>query len=93
MWNSFARLFWESIQTNNISEADRDDVKRYEDAQRVAQRHRNAVITTKIVKLGLCIAQAWARNYASTRSRPEDLRATTASLRGHRQRLQDIAES
>ena len=66
------QAFWESIRTNNISEADRDNVKRYEDAQRAVQRQRNAVITTKIIKLGVCIAKAWARNYyASTQSLAE----------------------
>ena len=35
---------------------------------RAGQRHRNAVITAKIIKLGLCIATAWARNYASAQS-------------------------
>ena len=67
------QTFWESIRTNNISEVDRDDVQRYEDEQRAAQRHRNAVITTKIVKLGLCIAKAWARSrpeYMSSAERP-----------------------
>jgi hypothetical protein len=66
-----SQAFWESIRTNSFSEADHDDVKRYEDTQRAAQRHRNAVITAKIVKLGLCIARAWARNCASTRSLAE----------------------
>ena len=63
--------FWESIRINSISETDRDNVKRYEDAQREAQRQRNAVITTQIIKLGLCIAKAWARSYACTRSLAE----------------------
>ena len=65
------RAFWESIRTNSISEKDRDNVKRYEDAQREAQRQRNAVITTQIIKLGLCIAKAWARSYACKRSLAE----------------------
>ena len=40
--------------------------QRYEDAQRAAQRQRNAVIPTKIIKLGVCIATAWAQSSAST---------------------------
>ena len=68
LFKAFDRqTFWKSIRTNNISDVDRDNVQRYEDEQ----RHRNAVITSKIIKLGLCIAKAWARKYASTRSRPE----------------------
>ena len=53
--------FWETIRTNNISSEDRENVKRYEDEQ--------AVITSMIIHLGLCIATAWARSKASTRSR------------------------
>ena len=34
----------------------------------VAQRQRNTVITTKIIRLGVCIATAWARSSAQTRS-------------------------
>ena len=50
--------FWESIRTNNISSQDRRNVKRYEDER----CHRNAVITSKIIHLGVCIAMAWARD-------------------------------
>ena len=42
--------------------------QRYEDARRAAQRQRNIVITTKIIRLGVCIAMAWARSSAQTRS-------------------------
>ena len=62
------RAFWESIRTNSISVADRDNVQRYEDARRAAQRQRNIDITTKIIRLGVCIATAWARSSAQTRS-------------------------
>ena len=34
----------------------------------VAQRQRNTVITTKIIRLGVCIATAWAQSSAQTRS-------------------------
>ena len=53
--------FWEAIRTNQIYAEDRENVKRYEDEQ--------AVITSMIIHLGLCIATAWARSKASTRSR------------------------
>ena len=50
--------FWQTIRTNNISSEDRENVKRYEDEL----RHRNAVITSKIIHLGICLAKAWARS-------------------------------
>ena len=46
-----------SIRTNNISAEDTENVKRYEDEL----RHRNAIITSKIMLLGICIAKAWKR--------------------------------
>lgn len=67
------QAFWESIRTNNISEEDRERVTIYENERRAAQRHRNVVIASEIIKLGVCVAKAWARNYASTRRRPESL--------------------
>ena len=63
------QAFWESIRTNSISEADRDNVRRYEDAQ----RRTNSVITTKIIKLCVCIAKAWARSSASRGSLAENM--------------------
>ena len=42
--------------------------QRYEDARRAAQRQRNIVITRKIMRLGICIAMAWARSSEQTRS-------------------------
>ena len=32
------------------------------------ERQRNTVITTKIIRLGVCIATAWAQSSAQTRS-------------------------
>ena len=56
--------FWESIRTNNIAAEDAENVKRYEDEL----RHRNAIITSKIVNLGsyteyqLLILDRWLRH-------------------------------
>ena len=53
--------FWRDIMTNQISEIDRANIARYEDAIAIAQRERTAAITPKLIKLGVCIAQAWKR--------------------------------
>ena len=53
--------FWRDIMTNQISEIDRAAIARYEDAIAIAQRERTAAITPKLIKLGVCIAQAWKR--------------------------------
>ena len=53
--------FWRDIMTNQISETDRAAIARYEDAIAIAQRERTAAITPKLIKLGVCIAQAWKR--------------------------------
>ena len=47
-------------------EKSKDYVRRFMDE--VAQRQRNIVITTKIIRLGVCIAMAWARSSEQTRS-------------------------
>ena len=60
------QAFWESIRTNNFSAEDTKNLKRYEDEL----RHRNAVITSKIMLLGICIAKAWKRSNPFPRSRP-----------------------
>ena len=49
------------IKTNNLCREDRENVKRYED-------ERSALITTKIIQLGICIALAWERNKTTTES-------------------------
>ena len=54
--------FWDAILTNQISEIDRANIARYEDAVVNAQRQRTAAITPKVIKLGVCIAQAWRRS-------------------------------
>ena len=54
--------FWDAIMTNQISEIDRTNIARYEDAVVNAQRQRTAAITPKVIKLGVCIAQAWRRS-------------------------------
>ena len=54
--------FWDAIMTNQISEIDRANIARYEDAVVNAQRQRTAAITPKVIKLGVCIAQAWRRS-------------------------------
>ena len=53
--------FWDMIKTNNLSREDSENVKRYED-------ERSALITTKIIQLGICIALAWERNKTTTES-------------------------
>ena len=53
--------FWHAIMTNQISDIDRANIARYEDAVVNAQRQRTAAITPKVIKLGVCIAQAWRR--------------------------------
>ena len=62
--------FWRDITTNQISEIDRANIARYEDAIAIAQRERTAAITPKLIKLGVCIAQAWKRG----RQGPEALK-------------------
>ena len=54
--------FWDAILTNQISEIDRANIARYEDAVVNAQRQRTAAITPKVIKLGVCIAQARRRS-------------------------------
>ena len=54
--------FWITILTNQISEIDRANIARYEDAVVNAQRQRTAAITPKVIKLGVCIKQAWRRS-------------------------------
>ena len=54
------RCFWEDIQTNNFTTAERDSIKRYEE-----QQDR---ITSEIINCGVCIAMAWGRENASRRS-------------------------
>ena len=54
--------FWEAILTDQISEIDRTNIARYEDAVVNAQRQRTAAITPKVIKLGVCIAKAWRRS-------------------------------
>ena len=51
------RCFWEDIQTNNFTTAERDSIKRYEE-----QQDR---ITSEIINCGVCIAMAWEREKAS----------------------------
>ena len=53
--------FWRDMTTNQISEIDRANIARYEDAIAIAQRDRTAAITPKLIKLGVCIALAWKR--------------------------------
>ena len=62
--------FWQDITTNQISEIDRANIARYEDAIALAQRERTAAITAKLIKLGVCIALAWKRG----RQGPEALK-------------------
>ena len=54
--------FWDAILTNQISEIARANIARFEDAVVNAQRQRTAAITPKVIKLGVCIAQAWRRS-------------------------------
>ena len=54
--------FWHAIMTNQIGEIDRANIARYEDAVVNAQRQRTAAITPKVIKLGVCVAQAWKRS-------------------------------
>ena len=62
--------FWQDIMINQINETYRAAITRYEDAIAMAQRERTAAITPKLIKLGVCIAQAWKRG----RQGPEALK-------------------
>ena len=54
--------FWEAIRTNKTTELDRANIAHYEYEIINAQRQRTAAITVRIIRLGVCIAKAWARS-------------------------------
>ena len=54
--------FWEAIRTNQLTELDRANIAHYEYEMGNAQRQRTVAITIRILKLGVCIATAWARS-------------------------------
>ena len=56
----------ENLKTFRYFDGNLEKSKDY--VRRAAQRQRNTVITTKIIRLGVCIATAWAQSSAQTRS-------------------------